>query len=334
MKTSFFKKVIKKVKGSGILRFLFFLLVSCSLWLSLTLNRVYETNISVCVHINNIPDGVKLVDGDKMQVAARIKGVGTAMFGYVFDNRVNVDVDYSDFVRNGGELVMPVSVIRRQVIGSMNSSLSLLGFSSDSLCATVQLASSTVPVVKDIRALGIAPGCELVSYKYTPDSVIVTAYIDVLPSITAVHTEPLVCQGLARDSVFKLRVLPGDYVGVSSDTVEVQVVASRFVKKYLPILVEYAEFPAGFQLGLLPQKATVCFEVLEVNAERVHPKDFSVKLWYEDYLKCIGENGSVAALNDAFELHCTSSYAKDVSLLLPEFSSFSSMLNIANWTVW
>ena len=334
MKASFLKKVFKKVKVSKILRFLFFILVSCSLWFSLTLNRVYETNISVCVHIENIPDGVKLVDGEKMHVMARVKGSGTSLFKYIFDDRVDVAVDYSDFVRRGGELMMPVDQVRRQVMSSMGSSLSLLGFSSDSLNATVQRASVTVPVVKDIRALEIAQDCELVSYKYSPDSVTVTAFVDVLPSITVVRTEPLSCPALSHDSVFELRVQSGDYISISSDAVRVHVAVSRYVNKRLPVPVEYAEFPAGFQFGLLPRKAIVCFEVLEVNSNKVTPTDFAVKLWYEDYLERIAKGGNMSVLDDAFELRSTSPYVRNVSLVFPEYSILSSMLNMANITLW
>ena len=61
------------------------------------MNRVYETNISVCVHIVNIPDGIRLVNGGEIEVLAHVKGDGTDLVGYIFDDRVDVEVDYADF---------------------------------------------------------------------------------------------------------------------------------------------------------------------------------------------------------------------------------------------
>ena len=334
MKTLFSKNIFKKVKGNRIFSFLFFLLVSCSLWLSLTLNRIYETNISVCVHIRNIPDGVRLEGGTCIEVPARIEGAGTDMFGYIFDDVVDVTVDYSCFVRDGGSLSMSVNSIRGQVNNALKSSLSLQGFAVDSLRAQVQRVSSKLPVVKDLRQLITPQDYELLSPKYSHDSVEVTAYVDVMPSISAVYTEPLVCNGLVGDSIFELRVLPGDYISVSPEVVKVNVSVSRYLERTLPVLVDYAEFPDESYLGLLPEKVTVKFEVLEINSDKVAPTDFTVRIWYEDFLRCIRSGGGFSALEKEVKVECASPYVRKVSFTLANLWDFSSVLKFSGIALW
>ena len=83
-----FKKALKKAKGNNLVVFLFFLLVSCSLWFSLTLNRIYETDISVSVRVENVPNGVLLENGGEMPLRMVVRGEGTALFGYFFNDGV------------------------------------------------------------------------------------------------------------------------------------------------------------------------------------------------------------------------------------------------------
>ena len=329
MKVSFLKEAFKKVKGNKFFSFFFFILVSCSLWLSLTLNRVYETNISVRVYISDIPDAIKLVDGNVIELTARVKGSGTALFGYIFDDRVGVTVDYSDFVRRGGDLSMPVGVIRGQVEGALATSLSLLDFSSDSLNATVQRAAIKVPVVKSGWQIKAASGCKLVSVDCLPDSVVVTAFVDRLPLIDAVEVEPLLCDGLVRDSVYSLKVLPGMYTNVVPNKVNVCVKVSEYVEMTLPVAVAYEGFPNGVLKNLLPERLSVKFKVPEVYSSCVNSSNFSVVLLYEDYLKFFSGSGGSAALRNEFKVECNSPYVENVILLPPESSDFSFEFNFA-----
>lgn len=328
MKTSLLKKVFKKVKGNKIVRFLLFLLVSCSLWLSLTLNRVYETNISVCVHVRNIPAGVKLENGEQYEVNARVKGNGTDLFAYIFSDGLNVDVDYSKFVRNGGNLAMSLKTIREGVVNILNTDLVLQGFSQDSLRATVRKASAMVPVVKT------AKDNHLVFYEYMPDSVLVTSFVDVLPSITAVHTEPLEAVGLTCDTVFELRVLHGKHMTVSPEVVKVHADVAQYVEVELPVLVEYVEFPNNIHMNFLPQKATVRFEALEFDTDKIQPVDFTVRLFYEDYLEYIKEGAVASVFRSKFKVECNSPYVRNVELLPIDFTDFSLVFNFAKMSSW
>lgn len=139
------------MRGNGFFSFLLFLLASYGLWLSLTLNRVYEANIPVLVHVNNVPIGAQLECGDGIPSQVCVKGDGKLLFSYMFKDEVDVSVEYFEFTRNGDILTMPTSALRGRVASRLSPKLSLLRFSSDSLY--VRIANP----VKKVQAPTLKP---------------------------------------------------------------------------------------------------------------------------------------------------------------------------------
>ncbi len=321
-----FKKALEKARGNNLVVFLFFLLVSCSLWLSLTLNRIYETDIYVSVSVGNIPAGVALEDEEAVSARAVVRGEGTDLFGYHFNDGISVSVDYSEFTRKGGRLTMPVSSIRSKVVEQLDPSLSLKGFLSDSLVAAVQRRTAMVPVMKNRLDLNAAEGCELLSVEYEPDEVCITALVDELPSIKEVWTSALVCDSLERDTVFDVTFLPGKYIDVTPSKVRVSVAISRYVDKQILVPVEYVKFPSDIDLGFMPQDVNVAYEVLEADTGKVRPSDFSVQLLFDDYASSV-MTGKPGDLEKNFIISSVSPYVRNASVVDVEVVDASSGSN-------
>ena len=98
--------------------FLFFLLVSCCLWLLQVLNEDYETDIPFSVSINNVPDNIELVDGDEAEVLVRLSDRGTVLSRYKLGKTLSIAVDFSEFKHNGGTLSLPLSMLKKQKGGA------------------------------------------------------------------------------------------------------------------------------------------------------------------------------------------------------------------------
>ncbi len=294
--------------------FLFFLLVSCSLWFTLTLNRVYETDILVSVYVRNVPKGVALENGGNIPLRVMVSGEGTDLFGHIFDEGIAVSVDYSELSRKGGRLSMPSVLLRNRVNEGLGSALSLKSFLSDSIVATVRRATATVPVKKNRLELTAAQGCELLDVKYEPVEVRVTALVDEIAGITEVATPVLVCDGLRRDTVFELTFLPGKYIDVKPEKVQVSVKVSRYVNNVVTVPVEYVKFPSEINLGFLPQDVNVAYEVLEADTGKVKPGDFSVQLLFDDYARCV-VLGKIGDLERKFTVTSAPSYVKNIKVV-------------------
>lgn len=314
------KKVFEKAKGNNLVVFLFFLLVSCSLWFTLTMKRIYETDISVSVRVENVPSAVKLENGGVIPAYVQVRGEGTDLFGYLFNDGIELTADYSEFSRKGGRLAIPSGMIRSRIVENLGAGLSFKSFQTDSLVAMVCRTSSLVPVKKNRLDLTVADGCELVSVEYTPSEVSVTAFVDEISSIKEVMTPALVCEGLDCDTVFELTFLPGRYISVKPEKVQVRVDVSRYVDRTLSVPVEYVKFPSEVDLGFLPQEVDVEFEALDAVADDIKATDFSVQLRFDDYAYSV-ILGNVGDFEKKFVVSTTSSSVRNAKVVGVEATS-------------
>ena len=319
-----FKKAFEKARESGFVSFLFFLLVSCTLWFILTLNRIYETDISVSVRVKNVPQDVSLENGGCVPLRAMVRREGTDLFGFIFKEGVDVAVDYSEMRRNGGRLSMSSGVIYGRLNEQLGQSLSLKSILADSVVAMVQRATAVVPVRKSHLDLRTVDGCELVSVEYYPQEVRVTALVDEIAAIKDVRVPAVSYGGLYCDTLIELDFLPGRYLDVKPARLEVRVGVSRYVDGRTTVPVEYVEFPSDINLGFLPLDVDVVYEVLEVNAGKVKPADFSVQLRFDDYARSVvlGKEGD---LERRFAVTSASPYVRNarvvgVEAVLPDSS--------------
>ena len=279
----------------------------------LTLNRVYETDISVSVLVTNVPADVALENGGYIPAEVAVSGEGTELIGYHFKDALMVSVDYSEFVRNGERLVMPASALRTQIVERLGSTLSLKGIVTDSLVAYVQRESAVVPVKKGNLELKPAPGYELIAVNYEPEEVRVTALIDEISDIKEISTPSLYCDGLAGDTILELTFLPGRYIDVSPERVQVHVDVAQYVNRVVSVPVEYVKFPSEINLDFLPRDVDVMYEVLDANEDKVRPSDFSVQLRFEDCSYSVMLR-TVQVLEDKFTVSTSSSLVRNVSM--------------------
>ena len=325
------KKVFEKAKGNNLVVFLFFLLVSCSLWFTLTMKRIYETDISVSVRVENVPSGVKLENGGVIPAYVQVRGEGSDLFGYLFNDGIELTADYSEFNRNGGRLSLPSGMIRSRIVENLGAGLSFKSFQADSLVALVCRTTAVVPVKKNRLDLKVADGCELVTVEYEPSEVRVTAFVDEISSIKEVMTPALVCEGLERDTVFELTFMPGKYIDVKPEKVQVRVDVSRYVDRTLSVPVEYVKFPSEVNLGFLPQEVEVEFEVLDAVAKDIKAADFSVQLRFDDYAYSV-ILGNVGDLEKKFIVSSTSPFVRSVKVVgVENIGSSAEPKTLSQW---
>lgn len=295
------------------------------------MKRIYETDISVSVRVENVPSGVKLENGGVIPAYVQVRGEGSDLFGYLFNDGIELTADYSEFNRNGGRLSLPSGMIRSRIVENLGAGLSFKSFQADSLVALVCRTTAVVPVKKNRLDLKVADGCELVTVEYEPSEVRVTAFVDEISSIKEVMTPALVCEGLERDTVFELTFMPGKYIDVKPEKVQVRVDVSRYVGRTLSVPVEYVKFPSEVNLGFLPQEVEVEFEVLDAVAKDIKAADFSVQLRFDDYAYSV-ILGNVGDLEKKFIVSTTSPFVRSVKVVgVEDIGSSAESKTLSQW---
>ena len=311
------KDFFSKFKENNLFTFLFFLLVSCCLWLLQVLNEEYETDIPFNVTVLNLPDNIELVDDGDVEFGVRLHDRGTALLKYKFGRKLSVVVDYAEFKKQKGVLSLPVSSLKKQVTNSIESSSSIVQYNEDTVHINVKHNRKLLPVRLNGK-IDAAEHFEISGISIQPSDVMVSATPERLDEMSLVDTEYIVKKYLKGDKEFTVGIVTDELMNVEPSEVRVVVSVSPLKVKKVRVPIKRVNFPLHFYALWLPTEVELAFEVSEAHYDSIGPSDFLVQLDYNDLLK-VG-SGKVE-----LKLLKTPSFAKNV-VLKPAAITVGNML--------
>ena len=269
------------MKGNDIPTFLFFLLVSCCLWLLQTLNERYETDVVVDVNIVNMPAGMELVDSDETEFAVRLRDAGTVLMGYELGGGLPITVDYSELRQDKGRLALPLAILAGRLQNGMKASTVLVNTLTDTLFLDVKKEEALLPVTVH-GVIDAAEHYEIVDVEIVPSEVMVMATPGVVAEMSEVKTEYVVKKYLKDNTGFSLALASDGVMTIEPSVVNVYVSVSPLKQKRLVVPVDYVNFPEGHDVSQLPADVELTFDVSEFNYDKVQSADFKVELDYNE----------------------------------------------------
>lgn len=281
------KDFFNKLRENSLLPFLFFLLVSCCLWLLQVLNEDYETDIPFAVSIRNVPENLELVDGNDAEIFVTLADRGTVLAGYKLRKALHLSVDFSEFSHRGGTLVLPLSTLKKQMAAAMEGTTSIVQYREDTLYVRVKQNRKLLPVRLNGK-IDAAEHYEIASVTFEPVDVMVSAMPDILETMEYVETEYVVKKYLKSDKVYTLNIATDDYMNVEPSVVDMKVSVSPLKTKKVRVPVTQVNFPKPLYAMWLPSEVEISFEVSELNYDMIGPSDFAVHIDYGDILSARG----------------------------------------------
>lgn len=279
-----FKLTLKNKKllpGREFLLFLFFFLISCSLWLMITLNKNYETEIEIPYRIKKVPDDIYAVAMEKEMVTLKVKDRGTVLTKYSTRNFMPLAIDYSEFQRQEGRLTLPSSVLKNHLSEQLAKSTDLVSIQPDTLIYYTQESFNKYPVAIS-GEISSAKQYEIGNIEITPDSVWVFGSTTATDTMTAIFTEN-VSRTEIRDSIsFDVDLQKRQGLRYSVEKVNVKVPVTPYTEKSFELEIKGMGFPATYALKALPSKAKVVFNVNILQIDSIQPSDFEVGIMYGD----------------------------------------------------
>ena len=282
-----FKKIFKKLEENNLFPFLFFLLVSCCLWLLQTLNVSYETGVSFDISIQHVPDNVELDRSGTIETDVVLRDKGTVIAKYKMMSKEPLQVDYSDFVYKNGVLSLPLSVLKSQVQDNLEATTSFVRFAEDTLHIAVKQNRKLLPVRVNGR-IDAAEHYEVSGIEIVPSNVMVHATPDVLEKMEFVNTEFVVKRYLKGDKVIPVKVSLGGALDIEPVEVKLHVNISPLKVKKVRVHVENVNFPRSYHAMWLPTEVELTFEVSPLHYELLGSGDFSVQIDYNDIVNAHG----------------------------------------------
>lgn len=280
-KTVLSKLNLKFLTGSEFFLFLFFLLVSCCLWLMLTLNQDYEAEITVPVQIKQIPENAGFSSSGEETVCVRVRDRGTTLINYIFASFLPVTVDYSELHNNRGRLFLPVSSLKKRIEGQLLSSTDVQSLQPDTFYYYTRESALRVPIKLN--------GAFTVARQYTagtplliPDSVWVYAPSSVADTLSFISTEQFEYKEL-RDSLFTdvALVIP-EGIKCVPDRAALVVPVSPFAEKSFELPIMAVGFPENYRLRTFPSYAKVVVNISMAEYDKITEDDFEIGVNFSD----------------------------------------------------
>ncbi len=267
--------------------FIFFMLVSATFWLLLTLNESYEMDVEVPVELTGVPPEAVLTTELPPTVQVRVRDRGTVLMGYYAkDRRRQISLDFKAY--DHGETYHHVVVthgdVQKSLQRSFDGSTHFVSIRPDTLEFYYTRGHMKRVPVTFRGHVEPAPLYYLASLRCQPDSVTVWAEQNYLDSLTEVSTVVTNVNGIT-ESVERTVALPA-VRGVKFEPAEVRVVADVdvFTEKQVEVPIVGTNFPAGLSLRTFPAAATVAFRVGSKDYKRVTRDQFVITATYEQLM--------------------------------------------------
>lgn len=272
---------IKAPSGSELLLFLFFLLVSCCLWLMLTLNQHYETDISFPVHVKNVPEDAGFSYFEDNTIDVRVRDRGATLMNYSFEPFLPIIIDYSELHNKKGRLTISVSSLKKRIEGQLLSSTGMIAMHPDTLTYYTRESAQNYPVKTDITVKA-ARQYAVGEIKTIPDSVLVFAPLSVTDTLRYISTQHIEQEELRDTLTIDAKLIYADNVECHPQHVKVVVPITPYTEKTFEIPIQGVNFPAEYTLKTFPSRAKIVTNVNMSQLGKITADDFEVGVDYND----------------------------------------------------
>ena len=286
-------RILKSIRNflfSGLNRefliFLFFLVLSGTFWLLMTLNETYEREVEVPVQLVDIPKNVVLTSDTTSYVRITVRDKGFSLLAYLYGNKIHtVKVNFKNYAKKTGEGVISSAELQKLMYQQLFSSSHIVGMKPDKYEFFYNYGlKKLVPVKLSGR---VSPGQSYYLSKifFTPDSVEIYASRETLDSIRYVSTQVLNISNLTdtlEKQVALNRIKGVKYV---PEDVKISICPDILTEEKFEVPIIAENMPEGKILRTFPARVTVTFTVGASLFRSIRPEGFKVVADYEELMK-------------------------------------------------
>ena len=264
--------------------FLFFLMLSGTFWMMMTLNENYEKELRIPVSITHVPKEVMLLSNETDSIHVTVRDRGIDIFSYLYgDSRKKLSVNFKNYDKGNGKGSINNAELQQLLTDLFHSSTKITGISPSKYEFFYNTgAHKKVPVKWSGRVIP-EQLYFLSNTTYSPDSVTVYASEEKLDSIRVIYTEPLQCVGFRDTLSIDCQLRKTDGVKVMPDHIHITFYTDVLTEESMDgIPVQGINMPAGKVLRTFPAKVRVNFVTGVSVFRRLKPSDFVVIADYNE----------------------------------------------------
>jgi len=284
----FFKRIDKKIY-----LFLFFLMISASLWLLNTLNGNFVSKINIPVRFENFPEQYVPITKVPESISASVKAHGFVLARHFFSVGIDtVVIDYagqSHLIKRPGKslsYVMPTSALVVQLSKQLSDGIDILEIEPDSLHFNFDKIKKKQVQVKSLITARFQLQHQWKNEpKITPEFIGVYGRADILDTIKAVYTEKKFLTYVDGDVKLKLALADIDGLTFSEDSVDVFLSVEKFKQIKTEVQINIVNNVDNVKIELSDNKAWVTVNVGESHLSKFNSTMITLSVDASDFIK-------------------------------------------------
>lgn len=266
--------------------FLFFLALSGSFWLLMTLNETFEREIRLPVRIVNIPNNVVLTSDEYDTLNIVLSDRGLALINYQYGNKKRtIDIDFKSYTRRNGYGMVTAAELQQLASKQLPASTSITEMKTELIEYFYSDGASKRVPVKWSGQVTPEPPYFISDVIYYPDSVDVYASEEKLDSITIAYTAPLNYSDFKDSLTVETSIQKERGVKAKPGNVRIKFMTDILTEvSFSNIPVKGINMPKGMLLRTFPSTVTVKFVTGVSRYRSIKPQEFSVVVDYNEIM--------------------------------------------------
>lgn len=264
--------------------FLISLLIATILWFLIKLSGDFQTDQSVKLNFQNLPQDKILINKPDSTILIRTKNNGFDLLGQKLFNRIkplNVDFAKAKFLHSESGIqsyFILSSSIMQQIETEFNSAEQILSVKPDSILFSFEkLASKKLKVELQLR-LNFNPRYkQYQQMQFNPESILIYGPASALDTINSIKTQELSLLNISSniDTTIKI-ILPGKELKTEQDKIRLKLSVEEYTegKITLPIQLDAS---AKVHYKVFPSEAQVTYQVALKDYSKINPNAFELR---------------------------------------------------------
>ena len=280
------KNFLLSAKSREFLIFLFFVLMAGCFWLLQTLDNEYETEISIPIRLEGIPEHVVITSDPISKIEVKVKDRGTVLLNYMLRRRFSpVTIEFTDEVSKDNHVKIRSTDIERKILSQLTTSTRMISLFPDTIEYYYSSGQSKVVPVKLIGNITAARQYYISDTIFSPDSVMVYAPASVLDTISVAYTHNLDLNNVTDTITKKIEMAKIRGVKFIPDEIECTFCPDIYTEKTVDVPILGINFPYDKVLRTFPSKVQITFRIGVGLFKTVTADDFLVVVSYDELLR-------------------------------------------------
>jgi hypothetical protein len=268
--------------------FLFFVIISGLFWVIISLNKTYETRITVPISYTNVPPDIELNTEFPKSIVIKVSDKGTSLLGYLNKEFQPLVVDFKRFTAygNSNEWNIPAaSAFDKEIKEMFNPSTQVTDIIPNAIIIEkASLSKKRVPIIPRTNIACARQHFLTDSIRIEPSEITLYGQQEMIDTIQHVYTEVVKATELTSTLIKDVQIILPDKCKSDSKTATITAPIECYTENKQMVPISIVGTPENILVRTFPSEVEVTYMIAVSRFHSVIPSDFSIVISYEDIL--------------------------------------------------